>query len=122
MRRKLMIGSGLGVAFVVVFLLGAMAVGAVLADDSNSELANLAQITAEEAEATALGEFPGATITEVELERENGLVVYGVEVMTTEGQEYEVEVDAVTGEVVEIESEDDEDDDVDYEDEDENDD
>jgi uncharacterized membrane protein YkoI len=47
-----------------------------------------------------------SAVQEVELEREGGQLVYSVE-LTKGDQEFEVEVDATTGEVVEVEQEDD---------------
>lgn len=57
-----------------------------------------------EASEIALGEFSG-TITEVELEEEDGRLIYEVEVEAGE-QEAEIEIDAYTGEVLVIEIDD----------------
>lgn len=53
----------------------------------------LATITADEAAAAASGAVPG-TVGEVELENENGSVVYSVEITDDTGAEVDVKVDA----------------------------
>lgn len=40
---------------------------------------------------------PGARILEVELERENDVTVYEIELLTTRGEVRELEIDATTG-------------------------
>ena len=55
------------------------------------------EISADEAVAAALTAYPGTTaVTEVELENENGAVVYGVELSNG----LDVKVDVVTGEIL----------------------
>lgn len=66
----------------------------------DAELSENARISIEEAKEIALNEIPG-TIDEVALDREDGLLVYEIEIKTNNG-EAEVEVDAYTGEVVMI--------------------
>jgi uncharacterized membrane protein YkoI len=61
-----------------------------------AELTRIDQTVAEEA---ALGVVPGA-VREVELENENGFVVYEVEVAGQDGALHEVVVDAGNGEVL----------------------
>lgn len=56
----------------------------------------------------ALAEVKGE-VQETELEREHGNLVYEIEILTSEGREMEVEIDAETGEVLEIEAEDEDD-------------
>ncbi|MEM7730891.1 MAG: PepSY domain-containing protein [Pseudomonadota bacterium] len=57
----------------------------------------------------ALAQVPGE-VQETELEREDGKMVYEVEIIAAaDGKEMEVEIDAETGEVLEIEIEDDDD-------------
>ena len=58
----------------------------------------------------ALLEVPGE-VQEIELEKEDGMLVYEVEIINADGEEYEVEIAADTGAVIEVEAEDDEDDD-----------
>jgi uncharacterized membrane protein YkoI len=64
-------------------------------------LKSLARITPEQASAAALAQVPG-TVKKVELENEDGNVVYGVEIKTASG-ESDVKVDAGDGRVLHIE-------------------
>ena len=72
------------------------------AEGAESErLKNLARITPEQASAAALAQVPG-TVKKVELENEDGNVVYGVEIKTADG-ESDVKVDAGDGRVLHVE-------------------
>ncbi len=72
------------------------------AEGAESErLQSLARITPEQARAAALQQVPG-TVKKVELENEDGNVVYGVEVVTAQG-ERDVKVDAGDGRVLHVE-------------------
>lgn len=72
------------------------------AEGAESErLKSLARITPEQARDAALAQVPG-TIKKVELENEDGNVVYGVEVKTKSG-ERDVKVDAGDGRVLYVE-------------------
>jgi uncharacterized membrane protein YkoI len=72
------------------------------AEGSESErLKSLARITPEQAQAAALARVPG-TVKKVELENEDGNVVYGVEIKTSNGDS-DVKVDAGDGRVLHIE-------------------
>lgn len=62
-----------------------------------------AVIDMREATGIVLAEFPNARIVEIELDREDGRLVYEVELVTPEGREKEVHVDAVTGRLVKVE-------------------
>lgn len=67
-----------------------------------SELARLqkeATITQDEATNTVLGQYQGGTINQVELEDEDGSVVYGFDVVLKDGKNYDIKVDAKTGEI-----------------------
>ncbi|ADC50303.1 MULTISPECIES: PepSY domain-containing protein [Alkalihalophilus] len=59
------------------------------------------KITKEQAVKTALNHVGGGTIDEVELDREDGILVYEIEI-EQDGQEVEVDVDAATGEIVSV--------------------
>ena len=67
----------------------------------SESLKKLARITPEQAQSAALAQVPG-TATKVELENEDGNVVYGVEIKTAKG-ESDVKVDAGDGRVLHIE-------------------
>lgn len=49
----------------------------------------------------ALGQFPG-TVTEVELDRDNGRLIYEIEVISS-GMEADFDIDAKTGEIISVE-------------------
>jgi len=85
-------------------------VGSGRADDDDHQLARRAL---EEGRALPLAEIldkvkpklPGKVI-EVELEVEDGILVYDLKMLTPEGVLQEIEVDAATGEILEIEDDD----------------
>jgi uncharacterized membrane protein YkoI len=107
--KKWMIGGGIASLLTVVLLVGALAMTAfaqgptiqeqdgqfpsygssIRVDDAQYEgvseadesaaLAGLATITPEQAKAAALQANPGATVVKVELDNENGALVYSVE-------------------------------------------
>ncbi len=58
----------------------------------------------------ALERVPGK-IVDAELEKENGRLQYAFEICTAEGKCFDVEIDAITGEILKVEDEDDDDDD-----------
>lgn len=59
------------------------------------------RITIYDAMETANQQVPGE-IVKVELDREHGMLVYEVEIMTQEGVKYEVDINANTGEVLNV--------------------
>lgn len=59
-------------------------------------------LSAEEAGVIALEQIPGALI-DVRLDVDDGRATWEVEIMATDGVEYDVEIDAVTGRVLEVE-------------------
>jgi len=69
-------------------------------------------VTAERAQEIALGVVPGR-VTEIELDDEDGRTVWEIDVAGEDGWEYDIDVDATTGEVVKQERDDDLDDDSD---------
>ncbi len=75
-------------------------------DQSQAELVKQAKITEAAATKTALEKVPG-TVHAVELEDENGTIVYDVEINATDGSKQSVKVDAQTGKIVKVELEDD---------------
>ena len=68
-------------------------------------LAKQATITEEEAIKTALEKVPG-TVQKVELEDEDGTVVYGIEVKAKDASVQDVKVDAKTGKIIKVENDD----------------
>ena len=74
--------------------------------EESAALQSLAKITADQARSAALARFPGATVNKVELENENGALVYGVELTDASGASHDVKVDAGNSEVLHVEAED----------------
>lgn len=68
-------------------------------DDDDQRRLDAVSIAAAEAALTAAQET-GGTVEEVELDDENGTVVWDIEVRSTDGASIDVRVDAVTGEVL----------------------
>jgi uncharacterized membrane protein YkoI len=57
-------------------------------------------VSFEKLNATALSKHPGSTITETELEEEYGKYIYQVEMRDPQGIEWDLELDAVSGQVL----------------------
>ncbi|SES96754.1 Peptidase propeptide and YPEB domain-containing protein [Oceanobacillus limi] len=76
--------------------------------ESKAETTNKAKIDIETAKSIALGEFPG-TVTEVELDEDDGRLLYEIEIETLTG-EADFEIDAYTGEILVISIDHDDDD------------
>ncbi|AZV45122.1 propeptide, PepSY amd peptidase M4, putative [beta proteobacterium KB13] [Peribacillus asahii] len=74
-------------------------------DDDNDDSHPAAKISLEEAEKIALKEVANGTITDVELDMENGLLVYEIEV-EKKWLEYDLVIDANTGDVLHVGKED----------------
>ena len=121
-RRKFIAGGmavaalGLGGTGIAIAQSGGDAKAAytssVTAPDSGTEsegndaaLTALAKITPDQAKAAALAAVPG-TAGQVELENEDGNVVFGVEVTTSAGKVIDVKVDAGNGKVLAQEADD----------------
>jgi uncharacterized membrane protein YkoI len=108
MRKALILAVGGLVA------VGATAAGKVQHD--RSALQERAQVSADAARATALAAVPGGRIVESELEDEDGRLIYSFDIEAADGT-HDVEIDAITGQVltsaVENEDEDHDDDDKD---------
>ena len=57
-------------------------------------------VSFEKLNATALAKHPGSTITETELEEEYGKYIYQVELRDPQGLNWDLELDAVSGQVL----------------------
>ena len=83
-------------------------------DDDDEEITEsdraMVKISIKDAKAIALGRVPGK-IMDAELEKEHGRLQYAFDILGEDGKTYDVEIDAVTGEVIQAELEDDDDDD-----------
>ena len=85
-------------------LIGVVAAGSMAAAVSAQTAATETGLTEEQVIAIALMEVPGE-VQEVDLEREDGMLVYEIEILTADGTEMEVEIVASTGDVLEVEAE-----------------
>ena len=83
-------------------------------DDEDITEADRASIkfTLADARKIALQRVPGK-VADQELEKEHGRLQYAFEIVTTEGKSFDVEIDAISGEVLSVEDEDDDGDDDD---------
>jgi uncharacterized membrane protein YkoI len=72
--------------------------------NEQAKLQQAATLTQDQATASALQQVPG-TVKSVELEDENGTVVYGVQIVDANGKGYDVKVDAKTGTVLKSDNE-----------------
>ena len=79
-------------------------------DDENltAEDKQQAKISMDEARAIALKRVSGKVIDE-ELEKEKGRLQYAFDIKTADGKNFDVEIDAITGEVLQAKEDDDED-------------
>jgi uncharacterized membrane protein YkoI len=80
--------------------------GCVTEEKREAKLQAEAKITKEQAEKTALEKVPGGTIKEGELEKEHGKLIWSFDISTPDSTDIkEVQVDAITGEVVSVKTE-----------------
>jgi uncharacterized iron-regulated membrane protein len=97
---------GAGAALAITYFLCSVALGNALAQDasqaeqSDPQPASAGSITADQARTAVLVQFPGATVRQVQLEDENGTVVYGVQLTDAAGKGQGVKVDANTAQVL----------------------
>ena len=68
------------------------------------------KISIKDAKLIALGRIPGK-VMDAEFEKEHGRLQYAFDILGEDGKTYDVEIDAITGEVIQAELEDDDDDD-----------
>ena len=57
-------------------------------------------VSFEKLNATALAKHPGSTVSETELEEEYGKYIYQVELRDPQGIEWDLELDAVSGQIL----------------------
>ncbi|MFJ5624187.1 PepSY domain-containing protein [Peribacillus loiseleuriae] len=72
--------------------------------NEQAKLQKEASITQDEATKTVLDQYQGGTVKQVELEDEDGSVIYGVDVVSKDGKNYDVKVDAKTGKITKSEN------------------
>jgi uncharacterized membrane protein YkoI len=76
------------------------------ASEKESQLQAEAKISKADAQATALAKTPNGTIKEAELEREHGKLIWSFDIATPDSADItEVNVDAITGAIVNVEHE-----------------
>ena len=82
-------------------------------DDDDEEITEAdrasVKISIKDAKLIALGRVPGK-VMDAEFEKEHGRLQYAFDILGTDGKTYDVEIDAITGEVIQAELEDDDDD------------
>src|SRR5579862_9016733 len=101
MKTKLILGGMLAAALVVVGVTGCET-----EKQEQAELQSQAKISKEQAQQTALAKAPGGTVKEGELEKEKGKLIWSFDIATPNSKEItEVNVDAITGDVVSVEQE-----------------
>ena len=83
-------------------------------DDDDEDLTEAdrasVKISIKDAKIIALGRIPGK-IMDAELEKERGRLQNAFDILGDDGKTYDVEIDAITGEILQAEPEDDDDDD-----------
>ena len=93
----------------VAILAGALMTGCVCTKHHNKEakqakLMAEAKVSRADAEKTALAKAPNGTVKEGELEKEKGKLVWSFDITTPDSKDItEVNVDAITGDVVSVE-------------------
>ena len=101
MRKALVLAAG------GLLVIGATAAWKVQHD--RNALQERARISADDARATALAAVPGGKIVESELEEEDGRLIYSFDIEAADGT-HDVEIDALTGQVLQSALENDDDD------------
>ena len=93
-------------------LSGLILTGAIVGAVSAQSAADATGLSQQQAIEIALKQVPGE-VREVELEKEDGAMVYEIEIVSADGQPVEVEIAAETGTIIEVEREDEDHDDDD---------
>jgi len=87
-------------------LLAVGAIGCESEKAGQAELQAQAKVTKDQAQATALAKVPNGTVKEAELEKEKGKLIWSFDLSTPDTKDTtEVNVDAITGELVNVEHE-----------------
>jgi len=91
---------------VLLSLLGVVLIGCATEEKKEAKLQAQAKVTRADAEKIALSKAPGGSIKEGELEKEKGKLIWSFDIaMPSSTDIKEVQVDAITGEVVSVETE-----------------
>jgi uncharacterized membrane protein YkoI len=87
-------------------LFAGLLTGCATEEQKEAKLQAEAKISRADAERTALAKVPGGTVKEGELEKEKGKLIWSFDIATAGTKDVtEVQVDAITGEVVSVEHE-----------------
>ena len=118
LKNPFVLSAGALGALAAAYLVGALSLGSVFAQTQTTTpssgaseqgeaaaLASQAKITADQANAAALAQFPAAAIKATELDSENGTVVYSVKLTDSAGKAQDVKVDATSGQVLPAQAE-----------------
>jgi uncharacterized membrane protein YkoI len=101
MKNKIIIAGLLASVIVAV-----IAAGCESEKQEQAELQAQAKISKEQAQQTALAKAPSGTVKEGELEKEKGKLIWSFDIATPDSKDItEVNVDAITGEIVSVEKE-----------------
>lgn len=101
MKSKSIPGSVLVAA---LFMAGV--IGCKTEQQEQAELQTQARINKDQAQQIALAKAPGATVKEGELEKEKGKLIWSFDLGTADSKDItEVNVDAITGDVISVEQE-----------------
>jgi uncharacterized membrane protein YkoI len=98
MKNKIIVTSLAAVVAVMALA------GCASEQQEQAELQSQAKISKEQAQQTALAKAPGGTVKEGELEKEKGKLIWSFDITGSPGVT-EVNVDAITGDLVSVENE-----------------
>jgi uncharacterized membrane protein YkoI len=97
MSTKILVGSALAISLLA---------GCASEKSEQAELQAQAKVTKEQAQQTALAKVPDGTVKEGELEKEKGKLIWSFDLTTPASKDItEVNVDAITGDVISVEKE-----------------
>lgn len=97
MKIKMIVCSALAVSLLA---------GCATEQQKQAKMETRARVTRTDAEKTALAKVPGGTVKEGEIEKENGKLIWSFDLATPDTKDItEVNVDAITGDIVNIEHE-----------------
>ena len=100
MKSNILIRSCVAAAAIIVLA------GCATAEQREAKLSAQAKVSRADAERTALTKVPGGTIKEGELEKEHGKLIWSFDIAKAGTADItEVQVSAVTGEIVSVENE-----------------
>lgn len=101
MKNKTIVTGLLAAAIIAVG-----AAGCASEKQEQAELQSQPKISKEQAQQTALAKAPGGTVKEAELEKEKGKLIWSFDIAAPDSKDItEVNVDAITGDVVNVEHE-----------------